>query len=86
MIAKYIVLSNIISVASDNVLRIYIHDPSWYYKKLWYYLILYQDITAYSSAVKFTRLISWNDCLQAEVMPKAMKTLVLIQNHVETII
>ena len=48
--------------------------------------MLYQHITAYSSAIKFTRLIPGNVCVQAEGMVKPMKTLVLIQHHVEKIL
>ena len=40
-------------------------------------------ITAYSSAIKITCLIPGNVCTQPEGMLKAMKTLVLIQPHVE---
>ena len=35
-------------------------------KKLQLFFILYQHITAYSSAIKFTRLIPGNVCVQAE--------------------
>ena len=38
--------------------------------------------TAYSSAVKFTRLIPWNVWVQHESMVKTIYTLVLIQYHV----
>ena len=48
--------------------------------------MLYQHITAYSSAIKFTRLIPGNVCVQAEGMLKPMKTLVLIQHHFERIL
>ena len=37
-------------------------------------LKFYQHITAYSSAIKFTRLIPGNVCVQAEGMLKPMKT------------
>ena len=43
-------------------------------------------MTAYLSAIKFTRLIPGNVCVQAEGMLKSMKTLVLIQRHVERIL
>ena len=33
MVAKYIVLSNVISVVSDNILRIYIQEPLLILKK-----------------------------------------------------
>ena len=52
--------------------------------------MLYQHITAYSSAVKFTFLIPGNVCVQAEGLVKPInhilepkKNLVLIQHHVE---
>ena len=48
--------------------------------------MLYQHMTAYSSAIKYTRLISGNVCVQAECMLKPMKTLLLIQHHVERIL
>ena len=54
MIAQYIVLSNIISVVLDNILRICIKEPL---------LILKKFITAYLSAIKFTRLIPGNVCV-----------------------
>ena len=44
--------------------------------------MLYQHITAYSFAIKFTRLIPGNVCVQAEGMLKPMETLVLIQDLV----
>ena len=83
MIAKYIVLSSTISVISDNILRKCNQEPLSILKK---FFILYQHITAYSSAIKFTRLIPGNVCAQAEGMLKPMKTLVLIQHHVERIL
>ena len=48
--------------------------------------MLYQHITAYSSATKFTRLIPGNVCVQAEGTLKPMETLVSIQHHVERIL
>ena len=44
------------------------------------------DLTAYSSAINFTRLIPGTVCVQAEGMLNPMKTLVLIQHHVERIL
>ena len=38
------------------------------------------------SAIKFTRLIPGNGCVQAEGMLKSMKTLVLIQHYFERIL
>ena len=46
-------------------------------------IVLLHTLSAYSSAIKFTRLISGNVCVQAEGMLEPMKTLVLIQHHVE---
>ena len=37
--------------------------------------MLYQHITAYTSAIKFTRLILGNVCVQAEGMLKLFKSL-----------
>ena len=85
MIAKYIVLSNIINVVSDNILHICIEEPLLILKHLQFF-ILYLHITAYLSAIKFTRLIPGNVCVQAEGMLKPMKTLVLIQHHFERIL
>ena len=45
-----------------------------------------KSITVYSSAIKITRLIPGNVCVQAEGMLKLLKTLVLIQHHVERIL
>ena len=44
--------------------------------------MLYQHITTYSFAIKFTRLIPGNVFVQAEGMLKPMETLVLIQDLV----
>ena len=86
MIAKYIVLSNIISVVSDNSLHICVQEPLLILKNLYFFFILYQHVIVYSSAIKLTSLIPSNACVQAEGMVKAMKTLVLIQHHVERIL
>ena len=87
MITKYIVLSNIISAVSDNILRICIPEiPVDIKKYIYFFFILYQHITTYSSALVFTRLIPRKFCVQAEGMVKPMKTLVLIQDHVERIL
>ena len=48
--------------------------------------MLYQHITAYSSAIKFTRLMLGNICVQAEGMPRPMEILVLAQHHVGRIL
>ena len=46
MIAKYIVLSKIISVASDNTLRICIQEPLLMSKKV---IVLFHTLSAYNS-------------------------------------
>ena len=76
MIAKYIVLSNTIDVVSDNILRTCIQEPLLILKKIYFFFILNQHITAYLPAIKFTRLIPGNVCVQADSMLKSMKTLV----------
>ena len=48
--------------------------------------ILFHTLSAYSSAIKFTRLISENSFVQAEGLLEPMKTLVLIQRHIERIL
>ena len=86
MIAKYIVLSNIISIVSDKILHMCKRTPPDIKKKLWFFLMLYQHITTYSSAIKFAPLIRGNVCVKAEGMLKPMKTLVVIQHHVERVV
>ena len=85
MIAKYIALCKISSVVSDHILRICIQEPLFILKQLQFFFILYQHTTAYSSAIKFTRLISGNICVQDELMVKPIYALVLIQYHVKRI-
>ena len=46
LLAKYIVLSNIISVASDNILRICIQEPLLISKK---FIVLLHTLSAYNS-------------------------------------
>ena len=46
MIAKCIVLSNIISVVPDNILRTYIHKPLLILKK---FIVLLHTLSAYNS-------------------------------------
>ena len=67
MIAKYIVLSNIITIAPDNILRICIQKLFLILKKLYFFFIPYQLflksyflLHTYSSAIKFD-LISLSD-------------------------
>ena len=87
MIAKYIVLSNIISVLSDSILHIRIQEPHLILKKI---IVLLHTLSAYHSLlVRFkVNLSDPRECLctQPEGMLKRMKTFVLIQNHVERIL
>ena len=87
MIAKYIVLSNIISVVSNSILRICIQEPLLILKKI---IVLLHTLSAYNSLlVRYKVYLSDpRECLctQAEGMVKPMKTLVLIQHHVERIL
>ena len=43
----------------------------------------YQQITADTSTVAFTRPLSWNVCVQDPIMVKPMYTSVMIQHHVK---
>ena len=89
MIAKYIVLSNIISVVSDSILRICIQEPLLILKK---FIVLLYNLSGYNSLIVQYKVYSSDprDCLctQAEGMVKPIKTLVgiLIQHHVERIL
>ena len=87
MIAKYIVLSNIISVVSDNILRICIQEPLLISKKI---IVLLHTLSAYNSLLVRYKVYSSDPreclCTQLEGMLKSMKTLVLIQHHVERIL
>ena len=89
MIAKYIFLSNIISVISDSTLRICIQEPLLIYikKKI---IALLHILSACNSLLVRSKVYSSNPreglCTQAEGMVKPMKTLVLIQHHVERIL
>ena len=80
------IISVVISVVSDKILRICFQEPLLILKELIFFFILYKRITAYSSAIKFSRLIPENVCVQAEGMLEPMKTLVLIQQHVKRIL
>ena len=75
MIAKYIVLSNIISVASDNILRICIKEPLIILKKL---IVLLHTLSAYNSLLVCYKVYLSDPrdylCTQAESMVKSMKT------------
>ena len=57
---------------------IYIQETLLILKKFIFLLHIYQHITAYSSAIKFTRLIPWNISVQDKGMVKPMYTLALI--------
>ena len=87
MIAKYIVLSNIISVVSDNILRICIQEPLLISKKI---IVLLHTLSAYNSLLVRYKVYSSDPreclCTQPEGMLKPIKTLVLIQHHVERIL
>ena len=87
MIAKYIVLSNIISVVSDSILRICIQEPLLILKT---FIVLLHTLSAYNSLLVHCKVYSSDNreclCTQAEGMVKPMKTLVLIQHHVERIL
>ena len=73
MIAKYIVLSNRVSAAADNILRICILKLLLTLKKIQFMMFILQHITAYSFAIKFTCLTPGNVCVQAEGMVKPKK-------------
>ena len=87
MIAKYIVLSNIISFVSDNILRICIQEPLLILKKI---MVLLHTLSAYNSLLVRYNVYSSDprECLyiQAEGMVKPMKTFVLIHHRVERIL
>ena len=55
MIAKYIVLSNIISVVSDNILRICIQEPLLILKK---FIVLLHTLSAYNSLLVHYKVYS----------------------------
>ena len=86
MIAKYIVLSNIISVVSDNILRMYSGTPLDFKKCI----VLLHTLSACNSLLVRYKVYSSDPreclCTQLEGMLKSMKTLVLIQHHVERIL
>ena len=90
MIAKYIILSNIISVVSDSILRICDQEPLLILKKK--IVVLLHTLSAYNSLLVHYKVYSSDprECLftQAESMVKPMKTLVslLIQHRVERIL
>ena len=87
MIAKYIVLSSIISIISDITLRICIQEPLLILKK---FIILLHTLSAYNKLLVRYKVYSSDPreclCTQAEGMVKPVKTLVLIKHHVERIL
>ena len=87
MIAKYIVFSNIISVVSDNILRICIQKPLLILYKI---IVFLHTLSVYNSLLVRYKVYSSDTreclCTQAEGMMKPMKTLVSIQHHVERIL
>ena len=87
MIAKYIVLSKIISIVSDSILRIYIQEPFLILNKI---IVLLHTLSAYNSLLVRYNVYSSDPreclCTEAEGMVKPIKTLVLIQHHVERIL
>ena len=87
MIAKYIVLSNMVSVVSDSTLRICIQEPLLILKKI---IVLLHTFSAYNSLLVHYKVYSSDPreclCIQVEGTVKPMKTLVLIQHHVERIL
>ena len=86
MIAKYIVLSNIISGVSDNILRICTQEPLLILKNI---IVLLHTLSAYNSLLVRHKVYLSDPreclCTQAEGMTKPMKALVLIQHHIERI-
>ena len=82
MTAKYIVLSNIISVVSDSVLRICIQEPLLILKT---FIVLLHISSAYNSLLVRYKGYSSDPrkplFTQAEGIVKSMKTLVLIQHR-----
>ena len=85
MIAKYIVLSNIISFASNNILRNYMYSGTLLIlKKL---IVLLHTLSAYNSILVCYKVYSSDprELVQAEGMLKPIKNL-LIQYYVERIL
>ena len=71
MISKYIVLSNIISVASDSFLRVRIQEPLLILKK---FIVLLHTLSAYNSLLVRYKVYSCDPreclCTQDEGMVK----------------
>ena len=85
MVAKYNVLSNIISVTSDNNLCIDNQEPFLILKNSKFFSTIYQHIAVYFPAIKVTCLITGKVYVQDESVVKAMYTLALIQHRVLSI-
>ena len=85
MVAKYNVLSNIISITSDNNLCIDNQEPFLILKNSKFFSTIYQHIAVYSPAIKVTCLITGKVYVQDESVVKAMYTLALIQHRVLSI-
>ena len=88
MIAKYIVLFNIIiGVVSDNILRICIQELLLILKKC---IVLLHTLSPYNNLLVSYKVYSSDarECLCTQVggMVKPMKTLVLIQHHIKRIL
>ena len=78
MIAKYIVLSNIISVVSDNILRICIQEHFLILKN---FVVFLHTLSACKGLLTHYKNLSSNPrnvCIQSKGMARPMKTLVLI--------
>ena len=84
MIAKYVVLSNIISVASKKILRICIQEPLLIFKKS---IVILHTLSAYNNLLAHYKVYSSDPreclCTKAEDMMKPIKILVLTLHHVE---
>ena len=77
-----------VSVLSDNILRICIQEPLLISKK---FIVFLYTLSAYNSwlvhsTITFTRLIPGKVYVQGQRMLKPMKVLVLIQHHVERVL
>ena len=72
---------------SDNILHICIQEPLLILKKI---LLLLHTLSVYNSLLVRDKVYSSDPreclCAQAEGMVKPLKTLVLIQHHVERIL
>ena len=85
MKAKYTVLSNMISVVSDNSLRIYIQEPLLILKKL---IVLVHTLSAYNSLLVRYKVYSSDvrKCLCTQWRYGEAYENLLIQHHIERIL